>query len=96
MANKAECSPPRGMQISVTIILFKEGMNHKLWTERLYLVSGSFHGVGGRPQRFEVGELQKPIKTHTAPFPASGGRRFPVSPFFFFGKNFRTTCWGCC
>lgn len=58
MANKAECSPPRGMQSSVTIILFKEGMNHKLWTEKLYLVSGSFHGVGGRQQVFEEGELR--------------------------------------
>lgn len=44
MANKAKCSP-RGVQISVTIILFKEGMNHKLWTERLYLVIGNFHGA---------------------------------------------------
>lgn len=34
MAGKVECSPG----ISAIIILFKEGVNHKLWTEKLYLL----------------------------------------------------------
>lgn len=88
MANKAKCSP-RGMQISVTIVFFKEGMNHKLWTERLYLVIGNFHGAGGKQQGFDVEEFLKPIKTHIAHFPASGGMSFPAPRLFFLIKTLR-------
>lgn len=90
MANKAKCSP-RGMQISVTIVFFKEGMNHKLWTERLYLVIGNFHGAGGKQQGFDVEEFLKPIKNTYSPFPSFWRYELPCPPPFFFDKDFKTT-----